>query len=394
MSTNSNAENIVTRFGMQAFIFPISSAGINGAVVQSLGVTNIGDTTLNVTKIYLSPPRASSLKKPQQSREISERCQERSFRILGCYDRENVMNRDNFIAKFLSRLLYFRTAARSISKFSVNEPNLLNGFTVQPGENHIIHISHTPDCIFRSLFTIITFEYHDVDLDLINQGSKEDDKMSLLLGYEDDHLNPRPCVPLLESVQSVQFNPTLEEDESIGMISLLRQYIGFRFFGRWLIDFFSKLIPFILFILIVIDVVSSSRNRHFHLLERRIGNGTVEGNYDLGNSVYEQYTDSVVDLIQLSRDEIKKSLIAKYKNLGMTHSLSIYTNGSLTKSRVSVTGSGIKCGHWNHQSTSEIMNSHSIRRSTGGAKLMPYFPVRIELCSKNHLLINAQYFQV
>ena len=366
MSTNANAENLVTRFGMQAFIFPISSAGFNGAVVQSLGVTNVGDTTVNVTKIYLSPPIASSLKKRQRSRYISNRCQERSFRILGCYDRVNTMKskRVNFIAWFLSKVPYFGIAARSVSNLSeYDEPNVAYGFPLQPGENHIIHISHTPDCIFRSFYTMITFEYHDGDW---NQGAGSDEKISLLLGYEDDQFNPLPCVPALETLQSVQFIPTLEEDGTIGVISLLRQYIGFRFFGRGLIDFFSKLIPFILFVLIVIDVVTSSRNRHSYLLERGICKVNMEGSYDLGNGIYEINTDTVTDLLQLSRDEIKKNLIAKYKTLGIVQPLCVTTNGSLAKARLPVSESGVKGGQLNSQSTSDLNTAHSIRRSTGG----------------------------
>ena len=136
------------RFGRSTLVFPgsgtMESYGKFGTsfnpVIKEFSVFNTGDVEIEFNHIFFTaaanlPNKFKNEGKPEQER----RCEYRGFRLVGCFDNnENIMKENG-------------------GDFTV--PNLKHGFSLKPGERRTLMIEHTPDCTYKSEYVALQFEY-------------------------------------------------------------------------------------------------------------------------------------------------------------------------------------------------------------------------------------------
>jgi len=406
LAMGMNGDDLESRYGKPTLIF--SGADDNVSIVKSVVVANVGDTEVKFEYAHLSEASISrsnlhqskfSHQRPHQSTSLlgTSRCNKRGFTLLGCYDDITVTKEEDAsgvtlsiihkIMKYLSMLIPDSVPTRGTNDQS-NTTNILDGFSLLPNETKVLHISHTPDSTFSSMYIALNLEVERVDdrsqrlnpQDLqstTQHGLFQDKTLQLLLGYDLRSSETRRSAQPKQSLHGKLENPDgiYQGNSSYVESETLKPFIQ-RTLGMLI-----SLVPLLMLFLILIDMFSGSRQRYAasRSFEACLSpsNGSLQtrelissrrnatDNWICAYRCLSRAEPSFSDLQHIGREQTRQMVLGRYRKNSVLHPQCILANGTFVRERHSSgghsDGNEIKGG-------STVKDEHSalpLRRNAG-----------------------------
>eukprot|EP00578_Thalassiosira_sp_NH16_P002001 CAMPEP_0181130624 /NCGR_PEP_ID=MMETSP1071-20121207/29969_1 /TAXON_ID=35127 /ORGANISM="Thalassiosira sp., Strain NH16" /LENGTH=2952 /DNA_ID=CAMNT_0023216719 /DNA_START=277 /DNA_END=9135 /DNA_ORIENTATION=- len=386
-SDGGGGGNVEFRFGKSALVFPGSNSkeanhGNGGPVVKSVRLKNTGDVSVDVTKIYMAssevmhfthkrrhPSTLSSYafrnidhNSSEDVQDSTRKCQERGFVLPGCVDPSFTSWIDDLFSWFSSTVdnivekIFLRTQSsdqhiQSTRKKYAEEVESFykNGFTLEPNQTQTMHVLHYPDCTFQTSYASIIFEIggrtnqapasRNARVGSWQQTFRKR-KAELLVGYDMSASEYRHCTPYAppESSmsiweQKIVFHiPVLLQDLMSFGLTRLKDGNGNPYIPRRPIEVTLVAASFILLLFALsLDLICTVEIS-------AIRKSCPSWKPTCRCLARADPTSS--DLVSIGKDQTKHVLLSRFKKEGVLPSHCVHSDGSLSREKVGLNGSG------------------------------------------------------
>jgi len=374
--------DVELRYGKPSLVFPGPIKDSSGFDVRSVVVANVGDTTIQVTNVYLSTTNIIHTKNQRWASDRGDQaknhggCHQMGFRLLGCHVEVSDTNKQFILSKvssWLANILLRHLPSYYNSKNTESEdPSISEGFSLAPHETKLLHISHTSDCNFRSLYVSLNLEYYTISKqkprksERRKRSTKSSNKKSLqlLVGYELKRHDKIRC----------DSSPRLKDFVGSGNI-ILGTTQFYRKLRGW--EILIANIPLLIFSFILVDIFNSARQRRIacKLFQQNISGydkGSIGNNWSSAYRCLSKSDPTSAELEMLRKEQTRQILLAKFRQRGILPSQCFHPNGTFTREKnfASPTHGGAEVSNGDKINGSPIPSGSptSFRRSQGGFK--------------------------
>jgi len=379
LAMGMNGDDLESRYGKPTLTF--SGSGNIGPIVKSVVVANVGDTVVKFENAHLSEASISHSSKHQSKFDRSRareptnlpetsRCNKRGFTLLGCYDDITKIKEEdthgvilplvNKVMKYISKFIPDRAPTRGTNEQS-NMSNILDGFSLSPNETKILHISHTPDSTFSSMYIALNLEVKRIDdrsqrldpqdLQSTSQhGVFQDKTLQLLLGYDLKSSETRRPAQLKQFSQEKQAKHADMDEVKSSYVESER----LKPFIQRILEMLVALVPLLMLSFILLDMFSGSRQRYAAsksfeavlspsngIVQTRELMSSRKNNTDNWICAYRclsRAEPSFSDLQHIGREQTRQMVLGRYRKKSVIHPQCILPNGTFVRERHSSVG--------------------------------------------------------